>query len=80
MLDGHLAVYPSILQLERDVVSMVASLMSGDENVVGNFTYGGTESIMLAVKAARDYYRKAYGKFKVTEMVLPSTAIQPSIR
>jgi hypothetical protein len=30
---------------------------SGDDQTVGTFTSGGTESIILAVKAARDYFR-----------------------
>ncbi|NOZ31257.1 MAG: aspartate aminotransferase family protein, partial [Crenarchaeota archaeon] len=68
MLD--FTVYPSVLELEREVVGMSASLVGGDQSTVGAFTYGGTESIMLAVKAARDYYRK---KGKRLKMVLPVT-------
>ncbi len=64
--------YPSILKMENDVVAMIADLMNGDDSVVGNFTYGGTESIMLAVKAARDLFRKK--KNGIPEIVLPSTA------
>ncbi len=72
MLDP--TVYPSIIRLENEVVSAVADLMGGDENVVGNFTSGGTESIMLAVKAARDYYWARRGRGNVPEIVLPVTA------
>ena len=50
--------FPSLLKMERDLVSMVANLLNGDEHVVGNFTSGGTESIILAVKTARDIFRK----------------------
>ena len=49
--------FPSTLRLENEVVGMVANLLRGDENVVGNFTSGGTESLILAVKTARDYAR-----------------------
>ena len=70
MLD--FTVYPSILELEREVVAAVASLMNADEGVVGNFTYGGTESIMLAVKAARDYFTKR-NPGKTPSMILPVT-------
>ncbi len=66
--------YPSILKLENDIVAMTASLLNGDENVVGNFTYGGTESIMLAMKSARDVFWDEKGKSVVPEMVLPFTA------
>jgi sphinganine-1-phosphate aldolase len=44
----------SLRKMENETVSMVADLLHGDENVVGNMTTGGTESIMLAMKAARD--------------------------
>ena len=63
--------YPSILRMENEVVGIVADLMNG-ENVAGNFTYGGTESIMLAVKAARDEFKKRNGG--IPEIILPETA------
>lgn len=68
MLD--FTVYPSVLELEREVVGMSASLVGGGDGVVGAFTYGGTESIMLAVKAARDYYKRVGEELK---LVLPVT-------
>ena len=49
--------FPSLLRLENEVVRMSATHVHGDEHVVGNFTSGGTESILLAVKAARDHAR-----------------------
>jgi len=36
---------------------MAAAHLGGDEDMVGSFTDGGTESIILAVKAARDRSR-----------------------
>ncbi len=66
--------FPSLLRMEREVVGMAASLLGGDENVVGNFTYGGTESIMLALKAAREKFRKEKGKDVIPEVILPATA------
>ncbi|MEB3807260.1 MAG: aspartate aminotransferase family protein [Desulfurococcales archaeon] len=70
MLD--FTVYPSVLELERQVVRMSASLVNGGDEVVGAFTYGGTESIMLAVKAARDYFKSRGGGGTPT-MILPVT-------
>lgn len=67
-------VFPSMLHLETDLVSMAAAHLSGDEDVVGNFTSGGTESIMLAVKAARDHAREHHPEITEPEMVLPVTA------
>lgn len=67
-------VFPSMLKLETDVVRMLASLLRGDENVVGHLTTGGTESIMLAVKTARDRARALHPEIVQPEMALPRTA------
>ncbi len=67
-------VFPSLLRLETEVVRMVASLLHGDENVVGHLTTGGTESNMLAVKTARDWARAHRPEITQPEMVLPITA------
>ncbi len=66
-------VYPSLARMERELVSMGASHLGGDQDVVGNFTSGGTESCLLAVKTARDWAR-ATKKIKAPEIVLPVTA------
>jgi glutamate/tyrosine decarboxylase-like PLP-dependent enzyme len=70
--------FPSLRKMETEVISMVADLMGGDELVRGSFTSGGTESILLAVKSARDHARKLHPEIKYPEMVLPATA-HPSI-
>ena len=67
-------VYPSLLRMENELVSMMRTHLRGDDDVVGNFTSGGTESILLAVKTARDYYRKIKPEVTEPEMILPSTA------
>jgi len=66
--------YPSLGRLERDLVHSVAGLLRSDEGVVGNVTSGGTESILLAVKAARDHARAHRGVGPQAEIVLPVTA------
>ncbi|MBS3808809.1 MAG: aspartate aminotransferase family protein [Desulfobacterales bacterium] len=68
------SVYPSLLRLENDLVAMLRDHLRGDDQVVGNFTSGGTESILLAVKAARDYFRLHRPEIETPEMILPSTA------
>ncbi|HSJ88198.1 MAG TPA: aspartate aminotransferase family protein [Anaerolineales bacterium] len=68
------SVFPSMLKLETDVVRAVIHLLRGNENVVGHLTTGGTESIMLAVKTARDMARVTKPHIKEPEMVLPKTA------
>ncbi|MGZ9166263.1 MAG: pyridoxal phosphate-dependent decarboxylase family protein [Anaerolineales bacterium] len=67
-------VFPSLLKLETDVVRAVIHLLGGDSNAVGHLTSGGTESILLAVKSARDKARAEKPHIKEPEMVLPRTA------
>ena len=49
--------FPSLRQLEVEVVKMTASLLHGDDGADGAMTSGGTESILMAVKSARDRAR-----------------------
>jgi sphinganine-1-phosphate aldolase len=65
--------FPSLKKFETEVVSMVAALLSGDDDVVGNMTTGGTESLLMAVKTARDYAH-AVRKISQPEIVLPMSA------
>ena len=66
--------YPSVLKLETEVVRLVANLLRGDDEVVGNFTSGGTESVLLAVKTARDKARVERPEIETPEMVFARTA------
>lgn len=69
------SVFPSLLKMENDIVSETASLFSDQpETLAGTFTSGGTESIILAVKAARDYARAQKPAIKNPEIILPETA------
>ncbi len=49
--------FPSVVRLENEVVAAVGALLGAGPTHTGTFTSGGTESIMLAVKAARDSNR-----------------------
>lgn len=65
--------FPSLKKFETEVVAMTADLFHGVE-AVGNMTSGGTESILLAVKTARDRAR-AMGKGNAgMEILLPLSA------
>lgn len=66
--------FPSVLRIEREVVAALLDLLRGGEAAVGNCTSGGTESIMLAVKAARDLARATRPEVVAPELVLPHTA------
>lgn len=66
--------YPSLVKFENDLIEFARSHLSGDEGVVGNFTSGGTESCLLAVKTARDYARATRPEITAPEVILPATA------
>jgi glutamate/tyrosine decarboxylase-like PLP-dependent enzyme len=66
--------FPSLVKMETEVVSNVISLSGGDDEAVGSFTSGGTESIFMALKAARDWARHTYPQIEAPEMVVPVTA------
>jgi sphinganine-1-phosphate aldolase len=66
--------FPSLYKFEREVVEMGLAHLNGPKEAVGNFTSGGTESIILAVKAARDYAAARTPAVTHPEMILPITA------
>jgi len=66
--------FPSLVKMETEVVSMVASLLGGDSDTVGSMTSGGTESIIMAVKAARDYARTHRPSIREPELLMPLSA------
>src|SRR5215211_115057 len=68
------SVFPSLLKIETDVVRATIHLLRGDSNAVGHLTSGGTESIMLAVKTARDKARADHPEITHPEMILPKSA------
>ena len=69
---GRLA-FPSLARFEREVVEMMAGLL-GAEAAWGAMTSGGSESILLAVKTARDRAQAEHPAPGPPEMVLPLTA------
>src|SRR3546814_20653193 len=46
--------FPSLVQLEADIVSMALRLFNAGDEAGGTFTSGGTENQLLPVKAARN--------------------------
>lgn len=66
--------FPSLRRLEAEVVAMTADLLGGGPEAVGNMTSGGSESILMAVKTARDRARAERPEITAPEMVLPVTA------
>lgn len=66
--------FPSLHSLETEVIAMLINLLGGDEQTAGTMTSGGTESILMAVKAHRDKARTNQANLVCPEMVVPSTA------
>lgn len=66
--------FPSLRQLEVEVVAMSASLLGADGAAVGNMTSGGTEGILLAVKSAKEWARAHRPEIREPEMILPFSA------
>ncbi|MBO6935144.1 MAG: aspartate aminotransferase family protein [Deltaproteobacteria bacterium] len=66
--------FPSLRQLENEVLDIARDHLHGDEKVVGSFTSGGTESLLLAVKTARDHARATRPELTRPTMLLPETA------
>lgn len=66
--------FPSLKRMEDEVVGFGLSLLHGPGEAVGTITSGGTDSITMAMKAARDYARKARGVTGPLNIVLPRSA------
>jgi len=64
--------FRSLKKMESEVIAMTADLV-GLPEAVGNMTSGGTESILMALKTARDCARAEKG-ITAPEVVLPTTA------
>lgn len=61
--------FPSLLQMENDLVGFAARLLDAPDTMVGTVTSGGTESCLLAVQGARD----SRPDVDRPRMVVPST-------
>ncbi|CAH2321263.1 sphingosine-1-phosphate lyase 1 [Pelobates cultripes] len=65
----HPDIFPGVRKMEAEVVRMTCSLFHGGPDACGTVTSGGTESILMACKAYRDY---AYERgIKHPEIVAP---------
>ena len=66
-------VFPSIRKMEEEVIAMVLNLLNGD-SAAGHMTSGGTESIFLAVTAARSWSRKKKKGVSIPEIITSYSA------
>ncbi|MEI7618277.1 MAG: aminotransferase class V-fold PLP-dependent enzyme [Actinomycetota bacterium] len=65
--------FPSLRAIQAQVVDIVVDWLQGDPNAAGFMTSGGTESILLAVKASRERGKKERG-ITHPNVVLPTSA------
>ena len=65
--------FPSLGKIQSEVVGITADLLHAPEGAAGFMTSGGTESILSAVKAARERGRKERG-IEEPEIVLANSA------
>lgn len=57
----HADVFPGVRKMEADIISMVVAMYNGGSEACGTTTSGGTESILMAVKAYREWGREEKG-------------------
>jgi sphinganine-1-phosphate aldolase len=77
----HADLWPSAAKYEAEIVAMTAGMLGGDatpagdpaREIVGSVTSGGTESILLAMRAYRDWAR-ATRRITRPQLVVPTTA------
>ena len=71
-------VFPSVARLENDLVGWGLDLLGGDEQSAGLVTSGGTESCMLAVKAAREVWRAKVGETTDKPILIAPVTVHPA--
>jgi len=68
------AAFPSLAQMEKDVISMALGVLHGPEGSTGAMTSGGTDSITMAIKTARNYARSNGKALDKSNIVVPQSA------
>jgi len=66
-------VFPSLARMEDEVIQMVLGNFNG-EGAAGHMSSGGTESIFLALKSARDWMRDKKPGITEPEIIAPFSA------
>jgi glutamate/tyrosine decarboxylase-like PLP-dependent enzyme len=67
------SLFVSLKQFENETVQMMTDLLNGGPDAAGSLTSGGTESILMTVKTARDKARADHPEIKFPEVVLPES-------
>ena len=67
------AAFPSLRQMQGEVLDMAGVWLGSPAEAAGFFTSGGTESILMALKAARDQFRTE-SSITNPNVILPTSA------
>jgi len=65
--------FPGVARFEEEIVDVAADMFHGPD-ATGSVTTGGSESILIAVKSARDRARAHHPRITEPEMVVPASA------
>ena len=68
------AAFPSLKRMEEEVISMGLNLLHAPDGATGAMTSGGTDSITMAIKTARDFARSRGKALSRPNIVLPYSA------
>lgn len=66
--------FKSLRKFEHETIRMCAELLHGDDDTVGLVTSGGTESLIMAIKAYRDRAKKLKPWILKPEIIVPESA------
>lgn len=66
--------FPSLRSMEIEVVDRCLGLFEAQEEAVGSMTSGGTESILMALKSAKEYAKVHKPHIEKPEVVFPLSA------
>ncbi|KAJ9456895.1 Sphingosine-1-phosphate lyase [Diplonema papillatum] len=69
----HAGQFAGVRKMESEVISMCVKMFNGGENACGAMTSGGTESILLAIRAYKEYAKNERGITR-PELVVSVTA------
>ncbi len=75
---GGRRAFPSVKRMEDDVIEMALSLFNAPADAMGFMTTGGTESIIQAVQACRDWTRKMRKEPKLRGNIVAAESVHPA--
>jgi glutamate/tyrosine decarboxylase-like PLP-dependent enzyme len=70
--------FPSVRQMEVEVVEMALGLLHGSDDAQGFMTTGGTESIIQAVQTCRDWTREQRGDKHLNGNIVAPETVHPA--